>query len=448
MILLLVSLGEFGIFYALAMPGLHSNEVLYFDYTSSGVANQVLGQISPSSFNGRSTREQRTTNSGGICDENICSSADGSSSSDSRDASTNGTKPVSPCQIPSLNPLQNYELGQTYQLMMQTAPIAVVDLFSNHDFWEHYHPDIIPQPKKETHVLKSGAPHFLEVILDLPESETNTGKIGMFSVVVDLHSSTTIDSSEKTAKLLASSTRTARMPHESVWISVVRKAVCILPHLLGAIPESRKVVVNSYRFFTESEEFPLRYVTVRLLVSPQKAQEGDMIEVTHGMLRIGEELTGMRLVLKEWFFVCAGIGTLLFFSVQSLIFYFLKVCWNHRSGRQEEEQEHIILDDDISESLGLDGLDGSHAEDNNNGDSNDRDHPHENSNNSNNNFEQRSSSQRHRSGDFDFMDEDQDEWEDLPQESTEANPPQNESHDPETVGEQHENESRHWIPEN
>ena len=147
--LLLVSIGEFGLVYILTMPGLHSNEILHFDYTGSGIANQVLG-IEPPTM---------------ACD--LQQQREGSCKYD------NTTNPAFPTRITSLNPLQNYEIDQTYQILWQTAPVAMVDLRANHDAWQHYHPDAIPTLKRDERLLKQGAPHFVEVVLSLPESRIN-----------------------------------------------------------------------------------------------------------------------------------------------------------------------------------------------------------------------------------------------------------------------------------
>ena len=480
-VLMLLSLGEFGLFYSLAMPGLHSNNVLHFDYTGRGIANELLRQNPP---------DARTTTNNTIHDGEDGTYDDGSCS---RDTNTTQQTPRPPSFsrriVSTLHPLPNKQVHEKYQIVLQSAPVAVVDLFSNHNSWQHYHPDIIPQPKREKRVLKRGAPHYIEIILDLPESKTNREKIGMFSVVVELQSSSsgissktkkkiyddtaTTSSSTRTTtatttstgtKLLASSTRTTRMPHESFWISVVRKVICIIPHMLGAIPESRRVVVPSYRFFVESEEFPLRYVTVRLMVSPEKAQKGDLVEVAQGMLRIGEELTGMQLVLKEWFFTCTTIGTLVFFSLQLAVVLAIQVWWKQRRQRQ---QERVILEDDVSESLGLDGLDGGGVD--SDGDvvygADDRNNNYNSERRSFRGQQQNNGSGR---GSGEYMDDEEGEWEDLPQEPTMETDSQrttqnNETHacDRETAevdsepdhlssppSPQPEDEAQHLIPDN
>jgi len=39
-----------------------------------------------------------------------------------------------------------------------------VDLFANHQSWQHYIPDIVPQLKTRKHILTKGVPHYIEVL--------------------------------------------------------------------------------------------------------------------------------------------------------------------------------------------------------------------------------------------------------------------------------------------
>jgi len=382
-LLLLVSLGEFGILYNLIMPKLHSSDTLYFDYTGTSAANYMPSQVPHSVVPNaagtaaaaaaaaiQTSTEHETTNlfdDDDDRDDVVC---------DAENSTTTEKVAFSPPKV-SWNPFQNKEHFETSRRSMQSAPVAVVDLFSNHVSWQYYHPDVVLPPKQAKHILTKGAPHYIEVLLDLPESEVNRNKIGMFSVVVDLHSSSSSKDDEAsdtggtaatltttTTTLLASSTRGARIPHESHWISVFRKFLCILPHVFGAMPESRRVTVPSFRFFVESEEFPLRYVTVRLLVSPENRQRGEQVEVGAGILHIGEEMVGLQLILKEWFFTCLTIGTTVLFVWQLTLAFALQSLLEYRRQlRREEERERererdrIILEDDVSEGLGLAGFD-------------------------------------------------------------------------------------------
>jgi len=128
------------------------------------------------------------------------------------------------------------------------APWAAVDFFSKHSQWEAHHYDVVPKPLYQSRVLQSGKGYFFEVALELPESEVNRNT-GMFMVQVHLQSSN--------GTLLASSLRPSRLPHESQWISTIRKSAWLLPMIIGASHEARVIVVPSFRHFRESMTLPL-----------------------------------------------------------------------------------------------------------------------------------------------------------------------------------------------
>jgi hypothetical protein len=168
--------------------------------------------------------------------------------------------------------------------------------------------------------------------------------------------------------------------------------------MIGAIQENRRVVVPSYRYFVESAEFPLRYVKVRLLVSPEKAQRGELVEVVQGILNIGKELTDLQLVLKEWFLTCLTFGTTFFFFLQLVLIFVTHYFWKCRRQRQ-----HIILEDDVSENLRLDEIDDI-----------DDDIDDRNDNPTNESFDENETSSSQGLNNSRYSDE-QGEWEDLPQ---------------------------------
>jgi hypothetical protein len=136
----------------------------------------------------------------------------------------------------------------TNQCTFPCSPTASVDIFARHTSWEPLHPDVIPESISKTRILNPGKNYFLEVLLQLPESAVNT-EAGIFSVRVDLTS--------KDGTVLARSHRSARIPHESGWISVVRKFLVLLPLILGALSETRTVLVASFRHYVESAAHPL-----------------------------------------------------------------------------------------------------------------------------------------------------------------------------------------------
>jgi hypothetical protein len=131
---------------------------------------------------------------------------------------------------------------------MACTPVASVDLFSKHAPWEAFHPGVSPSLRSEDRILVARQPYFLEVLLHLPESDTNRNA-GIFGVHVQLRA--------RNGAALASSVRSARLPHESDWVGVVRKMILIVPLLVGATTEHRTIVVPSYRHFVESQDLPL-----------------------------------------------------------------------------------------------------------------------------------------------------------------------------------------------
>jgi hypothetical protein len=282
--LLITSLTLYGIFYKCTMPGLHASESLYFDYTglarhpvlvpipvqlpvppnvlvlhsslphvSSAVVIEDLQQECDDFNSTNITDECSIDNSstGNINDTNNSSSSNNNNNITENDGNNNKTPVATPFtqQSSIFTPSSSMsESDNSTDALIQGAPWAVADLFARHSRWEAHHPDIVPLPKAKTRILTSGRPHYIEILLDVPESDMNR-YMGMFGVMVELQSS---DGSK-----LASSIRTARVPYESLWISVVRKFICIIPHVIGALPESRRVLVPSFRYYVESNKLPL-----------------------------------------------------------------------------------------------------------------------------------------------------------------------------------------------
>ena len=87
-----------------------------------------------------------------------------------------------------------------------------------------------------------------EVALTLPESEINL-IAGMFGVFVELQSSN--------GTKLAFSMRAARLPYESPGIAFARKVVFLIPLLIGAVQESKTIVIPAFRHVVESSEQPM-----------------------------------------------------------------------------------------------------------------------------------------------------------------------------------------------
>lgn len=193
--LLLVSSAIFyGIFYVIVMPGHHITEHLYFDYTCRDESPRVC------------------------------------TSTENDDMSRVGTETATTAD------------------MQLCSPVANVDLFARQSSWQSHHPDVVPKPLSKQQILKAWQHYLIEVSLVMPESQVNMDS-GMFAVSVDLQSS------NKT--MLATSIRSLRIPHESSWIGFVRKSICLIPLLLGALTESKTVVVEPFRHYVESSDYPL-----------------------------------------------------------------------------------------------------------------------------------------------------------------------------------------------
>ena len=128
------------------------------------------------------------------------------------------------------------------------SPSATVDLFAQQDPWQAFESDVVPNPLTQNRILKSKQHYLVETALVMPESTVNL-QSGMFGVSVQLSSSNNT--------ILASSIRSIRLPHESVWIGFIRKTICLGPLLMGALTEARTVVVPSFRHYVESADHPL-----------------------------------------------------------------------------------------------------------------------------------------------------------------------------------------------
>lgn len=137
--------------------------------------------------------------------------------------------------------------------ILDSAPWAVVDFFSKHSQWEGYNDESIPAPLTSNRVLKPGNMYQVEVSLNLPESEINIMS-GVFSVIVEILSAD--------GTMLASSIRSTRIPHETGWVSTIRKGVLLVPLLVGAAKETQTVEVPSFRYFVENEDTPLVRIKV------------------------------------------------------------------------------------------------------------------------------------------------------------------------------------------
>lgn len=127
----------------------------------------------------------------------------------------------------------------------QPVPWAVADLYARHSSWEALETDTVV-PALQTSILRPRQPYFIEVALDLPESDMNRQQAGIFGVSVQLLS--------HNGTALAISRRSARFPHQTEWIRTLQKFLLLVPLLLGAQEESKTVLIPSYRHYVESSD--------------------------------------------------------------------------------------------------------------------------------------------------------------------------------------------------
>jgi hypothetical protein len=209
-LLLSISAGSYALFYHAAMPALSATHPLFFDYT---------GPLNPS-FLGKSSP-----------------------------------------------PLADYaeaftstfygKLYKNHNKDQRPEPWAAVDLFARHTSWEALQTEVLPKPIAEHRLLKAKQPYFIEVVLTLPDSNLNR-EPGMFGVVTELYS--------HNGTQLAVSRRSTRFPHQSKWITVVRKILYLIPLLIGAVDETRTIVLPSFRHFVESSGHPLVSVVYHIVI--------------------------------------------------------------------------------------------------------------------------------------------------------------------------------------
>lgn len=128
------------------------------------------------------------------------------------------------------------------------VPTAAVDLFAKHVAWQAFHEAVAPPLITTNRLLSARQAYYIEILLFLPESIHNRDA-GLFGVVTGLESSN--------HTVLARSTRWTQLPHESAWISVARKLICLPAFLVGALVEFRTIEVAAFRHYVESRDFPL-----------------------------------------------------------------------------------------------------------------------------------------------------------------------------------------------
>lgn len=147
---------------------------------------------------------------------------------------------------PSFSPA--FKKYKGYEHVLPT-PWASIDLFAKHHWDMVETEDVLPTPHTSHRLLVPSRAYFMELVLVLPESDMNRASTGIFGVKVELAS--------HNGTALAVSRRSARFPHQSKWIATLQKAALLIPLMVGAMEESKHVVVPVFRHYVESCDHPL-----------------------------------------------------------------------------------------------------------------------------------------------------------------------------------------------
>lgn len=150
---------------------------------------------------------------------------------------------------PTCSSLTTYETDKGTNENALSSPWASSDLFARHHWDSLETEDIIPTPHTSQRLLVANRAYFMELLLVLPESEINRDSTSIFGVKVELAS--------HNGTVLAVSRRSARFPHQSQWINTLQKLVLLVPLMVGALDESKFIVVSAFRNYVESNDHPL-----------------------------------------------------------------------------------------------------------------------------------------------------------------------------------------------
>jgi hypothetical protein len=210
---------------------------------------------------------------------------------------------------------------------LKLPPTAIIDLFAGHTQWQAIFPDVVPLPKaksldtevsimsQKARLLQPKQEYFFDVVLTLPESDTNR-KLGMFTVEVELKAND--------ERMLATVSRSSMLPYESSFLSFARQFFFIIPYLVGALSQARTVSLKCFDRFTESFEYPLRFIEIRLVAqSPANhLHSAASIQVINAELHIGKELNKLQTIMKEWFYISGMIAIIVLMIFNGLIYIF------------------------------------------------------------------------------------------------------------------------------
>jgi len=298
---------------------------------------------------------------------------------------------------------------------MIPPPTASIHLTAGHTQWYGYDPAVLPHTvpsnyyryhsptttmmRTKTAILKPNYPHFLQVLLTMPESNINRN-LGMFMVQVLLRGDADDDadgnsengneynepsnsnSDEETTEkvppvnsqsqpqsqpqsqsqlqpalpqtILATSSRPAMLPHESTLVSMVRTCLSLGPLLFTGTGHTKAVVVDSFDQFVESGDRPLSHVEIRLLTAPDyttttttsQSHPPKPIQISNASLQIGREFNLLQRTMQRYFYTSASVGIFLLTLGQGIVLFGLWNCYNCYKRRHRVEAIIVAVDGD------------------------------------------------------------------------------------------------------
>ncbi|KAM3968917.1 lipid droplet biogenesis associated protein seipin [Aphomia sociella] len=165
------------------------------------------------------------------------------------------------------------------------------------------------QLTRRSHMLMSGQPYRIKLILDMPESQVNKD-LGMFMVCAQMRA--------KGGVLVSSSCRSAMLRHRSKLLYVLRTFLLAPIFLSGVDEEKQQLQVELFSDFEDDENVPITDAYVEV--------QTRFVQVYSCELHVEAHFAGLRYYMFHWPKISAliGISTNLFFV--SLIFI---LSWYH-----------------------------------------------------------------------------------------------------------------------
>jgi hypothetical protein len=243
---------------------------------------------------------------------------------------------AAPHRIENTQDLQNEETFDTKAdctenvSTKQQFPTAFVDLYSTYNQWESFIDELPLLINDRRRLLHAYSKYYFELHLTLPQSDMNLN-LGMFMVEMELYDDAKV--------MLARSRRPAIFPYRSTLVWNIRRLCTIAPLVMGLIPETTTMVINTMNNFDDHRNRPLRYVKIVLMLPSSSSgstnneaystcgryfcyyHQHQQIQILEAMLTIGKELSHLQLFMKQRYLLSALIGVSLLMILQATFIF-------------------------------------------------------------------------------------------------------------------------------